>query len=83
MTSTTPTPSTYRAAVAQNVRIEMARSNISGAQLGRMIDKSPAYVSRRLAPNTVHALSLDDLAAIAGALDVDVNDLTRVTAVVS
>lgn len=60
-------------AVAEEVRALLARRRISGVQFAKKIGKSQPYFSRRL--NGDVAFDLDDLEAIATALDIDVSDL--------
>jgi transcriptional regulator with XRE-family HTH domain len=60
-------------AVAEEVRALLARRRISGVQFAKQIGKSQPYFSRRL--NGDVAFDLDDLEAIAKALDIEVGDL--------
>lgn len=55
----------------------MGRRRMSAVQLGRSIGKSQSYMSRRLTGET--AFDLDDLEAIARALNVAVPDLLGTT----
>lgn len=64
---------TLRAGVAEEVRALLGRRRMSSVALARGIGKSHTYVWRRLSGET--AFDLDDLAAIAGALDVSVISL--------
>ncbi|MGN7705062.1 helix-turn-helix domain-containing protein, partial [Cellulosimicrobium sp. 22601] len=59
---------TPRAAVAAEVRAEMARVRLSGRTLGRMTGKSQAYWSRRISGDV--ALDVDDLATLSRVLGV-------------
>lgn len=62
-----------RVAVAEEVRVAMARKRINGARLASVIGRSQAYLSRRLTGET--AFDVDDLERIADALGVPVVDL--------
>lgn len=57
-----------RAAVAGEVRAEMARKRMTGRELSRLTGKSQPYWSRRLTGDV--ALDVDDLDAVAALLDV-------------
>lgn len=61
--------------VAENVRAEMGRARVSGVQLAALINKTHPYMSRRLTGKV--AFDTDDLAAISGALGINVLDLMR------
>ena len=59
------------------MRVELARHNMRQKQLAERIDMKPAMLSHRLQGRT--ALSLHEIDLIAGALDVPVATLLRVT----
>lgn len=63
------------AAAGGNVRAEMARRGISQATLGEWIGKSQASLSLRL--NGHVAFTIDELVAIAAALEVPLTTLTE------
>lgn len=74
--STTAEPSrrtTFREAVAEEIRAALARRRMSASALARKLGKSQTYVWRRLSGET--AFDTDDLEAIAAALSVTVVDL--------
>jgi transcriptional regulator with XRE-family HTH domain len=62
-----------RVQVAEEVRATMARRRVSGVALARRLGKSQPWISRRLVGDV--AFDLDDLEAIATALDVPVAQL--------
>ena len=64
-----------RAAVAGDVRAEMARRRMTGRELARRTGKSQPYWSRRLSGDV--ALDVDDLEAVAAHLEVSASDLVR------
>lgn len=73
-----------RGQVAEEVRSWMARRRLSGVRLAQQIDRTQAYVSRRLTGEV--AFDVDDLERIAQALDVpvarlfgEINDAARPT----
>lgn len=66
-----------RVTIAEEVRAYMGRRRVSAVQLGRTIGKSQSYMSRRLTGET--AFDIDDLEAIARALDVSIPDLLGTT----
>lgn len=70
-------PHNVPAQVAANVRVELARHNKRQRWLAERIDMKPAMLSHRLQGRT--ALSLHEIDLIAGALDVPVSTLLRVT----
>lgn len=59
--------------VAEEVRVWMARRRLSGVKLAARINRTQAYVSRRL--NGDVPFDIDDLANIAKALDISVTVL--------
>jgi transcriptional regulator with XRE-family HTH domain len=59
--------------VAANVRAEMARRAINGAQLAERIGVSPDRLRRRLRGEA--PFDVDELDAVAAALDVEARDL--------
>ena len=61
---------TLQARVAQEIRAEMGRQRVTGAELARRLTVSEAFVSRRLADTGV--ISLAELERIAAALDREV-----------
>lgn len=74
----TYTLSGTRDAVAQAVRIEMARRNITQTKLAALAGMKPQYLSRRMTADT--AFDTDDLTAIAKALSVPITTLLPVEA---
>lgn len=56
-----------REAVAEEVRVAMARRRVSGSALARLLQKEQTWVSRRL--RGVVAFDIDDLEQIARVLD--------------
>lgn len=56
--------------VLGEVKAELARQNLSGRALAKMIDTSPIYVSRRLSGEV--PISVADLTRVAGVLQVPV-----------
>lgn len=70
-------PHPLRVTIAEEVRAQMGRDRISAVQLGRMIGRSQSYMSRRLVGDL--PFDLDDLEAIAGALDVPLSRLLGAT----
>lgn len=58
---------------AANVRAELARRNMSRAQLARLIDENDMWVSRRLSGTT--AITVEDFVRIAAALNVPAAEL--------
>ena len=71
--SDTTTPLRMRYAVAEEVRVALARRQISGVKLANMIGRSQVYVSRRLRGEV--PFDVDDLALIAEALGMKMVDL--------
>ncbi|MEV4271978.1 helix-turn-helix domain-containing protein [Micromonospora aurantiaca (nom. illeg.)] len=69
----TGTRERLRHQVAEEIRAQLGRKQMSGAKLARAIDQSEMYVSRRLRGET--AFDLDDLERIADVLGVTVTDL--------
>jgi transcriptional regulator with XRE-family HTH domain len=63
-----------RRLIAGNVRAELARRGLSGADLATRLNLDPSYVHRRLS-GTV-GFKGEELLAVAEALDVPVNRLT-------
>lgn len=70
-------PHNVPAQVAANVRIELARHNMRQKELAGRIGMKPAMLSHRLQGRT--DLKLHEIDLIAGALDVPVATLLRVT----
>lgn len=64
-----PTAPTLSAAVASEIRGEMARRGLLQSTLAERLNEHPTWVSRRIAGRI--PLDLNDLERIAGALDVD------------
>lgn len=62
-----------RVQVAEEVRVAMARRRISGVALANRLGKAQPWISRRLRGDV--AFDLDDLEAVASALDVPVETL--------
>src|SRR5574338_432246 len=62
-----------RRSVAMEIRVLMLRRGVRAVSIAHQMGKSEAYISRRLNGET--ALDLDDLEAIAAALDVPITDL--------
>lgn len=60
-------------AVAEEVRVMLARRRISAVQLAKLMEVSQPYLSRRL--NGAVAFDLDDLERITRALDIDLMEL--------
>lgn len=56
-------PKTLQARVAQEIRAEMGRQRVTGAELARRMEVSEAFISRRLADNG--AITLSELERIA------------------
>lgn len=71
--TTVTTTGRLRTSVAEEVRVLLARRRMSGVKLAAAIDRTQAYVSRRL--NGDVAFDVDDLERIASALGVEVVDL--------
>lgn len=63
----------FRQSVAMEIRVLMLRRGVRAVTIAQKMGKSEAYMSRRLNGET--ALDLDDLEAIASALDVPITDL--------
>lgn len=64
-----------RAAVAEQVRSELARKKMSGAELARRLQVSEAWVSRRTSLEPELTFDLVELARVADAIGVAVNKL--------
>lgn len=64
---------TFRQLLAAEVRAELARQQITGRQLARLVGESPAWAARRLAGGT--AMDADDLQRIADAIQVPISQL--------
>ena len=62
-----------REQVAEEVRAQLARKMMTGAEVAAAIDKSPMYVSRRVRGEV--AFDLDDLQQIAKVLGVEIGEL--------
>lgn len=60
-------------AVATNIRVELARQNLNQTDLAEKLGVYPQWVQRRLSGET--KISVDDITAIADALDISVVDL--------
>lgn len=73
--TTTPTPArtSLSERVAEEIRAQMARKRMTGATLAKALKVSPAWISYRLSGK--QAIDLNDLEAIAEALDVAVAEL--------
>lgn len=56
--------------VATQIRVELARQNLNQTSLARKLGQRPQWVQRRLSGET--KVTVDDLAAIADALDISV-----------
>lgn len=67
------TLSGIRQAVASAVRVELARRNMSAAELARRAGVRQSYISRRMTGES--PFNIDDLARIADVLGVQMADL--------
>lgn len=63
----------FRLLLAAEVRAELARRQITGRQLARLVGESPAWAARRLAGGT--AIDADDVQRIASAINVPISQL--------
>lgn len=63
---------TLAESVAAKIREELDRQDVSYRELGRRLNVSIAYVSRRLSPDPDVQFRVDELERVAGALDVPV-----------
>lgn len=68
-----PTTSTLRDAVVANIRVELARRNISATQLAYRMSRGESWLSRRMSGR--YEIGLSDLESIAAALGIDARDL--------
>ena len=69
-----PADGAARHLIAGNVRAELARQRLSGAELATRLDLDPSYVHRRLSGAV--GFKGEELLAVAEALAVPVNRLT-------
>jgi transcriptional regulator with XRE-family HTH domain len=65
--------SSFRQLLAAEVRAELARQQVTGRRLARLVGESPAWAARRLAGAT--AIDADDLERIAHAIGVPISSL--------
>jgi transcriptional regulator with XRE-family HTH domain len=68
-----PVPGPFSRAVAEEVRSEMARLMVSGAELARLTGRSQSYLSKRLRGES--AFTATDVEDICRALKVDLLSL--------